>query len=90
MEKKKDEILALDKVAHFVVCWLMVCVAVILLNGALGVDVVAARSVAFLAAVAVGVAKELWDKSRGGVFDLGDLLADALGAGAGVLMSLLL
>lgn len=90
MEKKKDEILALDKVAHFVACWLMVCVAVILLNGALGVDVVAARSVAFLAAVAVGVAKELWDKSRGGVFDLGDLLADALGAGAGVLMSLLL
>lgn len=90
MGKKKDEILALDKVAHFVACWLMVCVAVILLNGALGVDVGAARVVAFLAAVAVGVAKELWDKSRGGVFDLGDLLADALGAGAGVLMSLLL
>lgn len=90
MEKMKDKILALDKVAHFVACWLLVCVVVIVLNGACGVDAGAARVAAFLAAMLVGAGKELLDKCRGGVFDLGDLLADALGAVAGVLMSLLL
>lgn len=90
MGKMKDEILALDKVAHFVACWLIVCVAVIVLDGALGVDVGWARALGFALAVIVGVVKELWDKSHGGKFDLGDLLADALGAVAGVLMSLLL
>jgi len=36
-------------------------------------------------AITFGVAKELWDLRRGTGFDLGDLAADAIGAGASAL-----
>jgi uncharacterized protein YfiM (DUF2279 family) len=42
----------------------------------------AALAGATAATAAVGVSKELWDRRHGGDFEVGDLVWDALGAGA--------
>lgn len=44
---------------------------------------------AAIAALAAGVGKELWDKRHGGVSSWNDILWDAVGVTAGVLITLI-
>lgn len=88
MEKKTDEFFALDKWLHLVACLLLVCVVVIVLNGACGVAIGTSRAYAASAVACTGVGKEVWDKAHGGAFDLKDLLADAAGILVGLLLTL--
>lgn len=88
MEKRNDEFFALDKWLHLVACLLLVCVVVIVLNGACGVALGASRAYAAAAVACIGVGKEVWDKAHGGAFDLKDLLADAVGILVGLLLTL--
>ena len=68
-----------DKLLHAESCALIVIVAALFINvwwaGLLG--------------LACGIGKEVWDKYRGGVPSWSDLLADAVGIVAGVLICLI-
>lgn len=63
----------MDKLKHFAVCF---CITLIfgLIHPALGASV----------AMAVGIGKEAYDRSCGGIFDWLDIAADAAGAGLAV------
>lgn len=60
----------MDKLKHFAAC-LVIALIIGLINPLLGAAV----------AMAIGIGKEIYDRSRGGKFDLYDLLADAAGVG---------
>jgi uncharacterized protein YfiM (DUF2279 family) len=70
-----------DRVKHFFVSFFVQSASYTLLRTAdLGDG--AALAGASAATAAVGVSKELWDRRHGGDFEAGDLVWDALGAGA--------
>lgn len=71
--------IGLDKVLHFVACFIIVAVAFLFLGAIPGNGFWAARLEALCIGVAVGVGKELYDKKHGGEFDLQDLAADGVG-----------
>lgn len=53
----------------------------------IGMDRTDARIVAIGATAVIGIAKEVWDLSRGGRFDVGDLAFDAVGVALGALLA---
>ena len=62
--------MAHDKTKHFIVCFIVAFVC----GWTLG------PSAGFALAMAIGIGKEIYDRSRGGIFDILDIRADALGA----------
>jgi VanZ family protein len=69
-----------DKVAHFGVCFaITVCVAAMTYRSEF------CSVIGMAVAIFVGIGKEIYDKAKGGKIEVGDLVADLLGAGlAGV------
>lgn len=86
--KLKDiisKVFAVDKVAHFGVCFAITVILSAFINKPLG------PVVGMLVAFALGLGKEIYDKVRGGKFELGDLVADFLGlAIAGICVTILM
>lgn len=74
--------IGLDKVKHFVVCFLICMSAGCLVYHLARYQVLL---IGFGASMAVGVAKEVYDLLMGGKFDLEDILADLAGAICGVM-----
>lgn len=80
--------IAFDKLVHFLVCTLIAVVlcGIFSKGCAMGHDVTIGA--AFGITFAIGIGKEWYDKNwKGGAFSLADLLADFLGAIAGVIVS---
>lgn len=75
-----------DKLMHIAVCFALVCIITIVEIGC-GCSHFISTLIGFLVAMFVGVLKEfLWDKLLGkGAFDIGDLVADAIGSTIGFL-----
>jgi uncharacterized protein YfiM (DUF2279 family) len=70
-----------DKVKHFFLSFFVQSTSYSVARG-LGLDRTSALIPATAATAAVGFSKELWDRNRGRGFSRGDLVWDALGAGA--------
>lgn len=67
-----------DKVAHFGVCFaITVCVAAMTYRSEF------CSVIGMAVAMIVGIGKEIYDKAKGGKIEVGDLVADLLGAGLG-------
>ncbi len=75
-----NDFLATDKVAHFGVSFaITVCVAAMTYRSEF------CSVIGMTVAILVGIGKEIYDKAKGGKIEVGDLVADLLGAGlAGV------
>ena len=74
--KLKDiisKVFAVDKVAHFGVCFVITVILSAFINKPIG------PVVGMLTAFAAGLIKEIYDKVKGGSFEPGDLVADFLG-----------
>ena len=68
-----------DKLFHLKFC----------LGASFGMSLLFTPMIGFITAMAIGIAKELWDLSGHGCFEWNDLLADLIGAIGGALCSLL-
>jgi uncharacterized protein YfiM (DUF2279 family) len=77
----RDEWLAIDKVQHFAMAYGSAMFGYGLLRGA-DVSHRDAQAAALAGSLALGIGKELFDRSRGGPFSLRDLAWDALGTAA--------
>ena len=82
---KFNDIIKVDKVAHFGVCFAITTILSAFFNNAIG------PVIGMGAALTIGLAKEIYDALKGGEFSLGDLVADFLGlASAGLCVSILM
>lgn len=79
-----------DKVLHFETCCLITMVVALLGMNVLGLGVAASAVSACLLAVVAGILKEEYDYNTYGLFDIKDIIADALGAFTGLLIIILI
>lgn len=78
IEKIKNA--GIDKWLHFVCAFAIACIVMIGVCGIWGEPKAVCGAIGWIAAVCVGIAKEIVDFFRGGKFDGGDFIADILGA----------
>ena len=76
--QQQDRWLAVDKVQHFAMSYGAAMFGYGILRGA-DVEHEDAQTAALAGSLALGIGKELFDRSRGGAFSLKDLAWDALG-----------
>lgn len=79
-----------DKVLHFETCCLITMVFALLHMNVLGRDIVASALSACMIAIIAGTLKESYDYNTYGLFDKKDIVADVLGAFAGLLIIILI
>lgn len=79
-----------DKVLHFETCCLITMVVALLNMNVLGLGIAASAVSACAIAVIAGILKEEYDYNTYGLFDNKDIVADALGAFAGLLIIILI
>ena len=85
--KLKDiisKVFAVDKVAHFGVCLTIVVVVSACFRNLLG------TVLGMIAALVVGLGKEIYDKVKGGPFSLADLVADFIGCVVGAVCCIIM
>ena len=79
-----------DKVLHFETCCLISMVVVLLNMNVLGLGIASSAVLACMIAIIAGILKESYDYNTYGLFDRKDIIADALGAYAGLLIIILI
>lgn len=79
-----------DKVLHIETCCLITMVVAFLNMNMLGLGIAASAVSACLIAVIAGILKEAYDYNTYGLFDNKDIVADVLGAFAGLLIIILI
>lgn len=79
-----------DKVLHFETCCLITMFFALLNMNLLGLGITASAVSAYLITVVAGMLKEVYDNNTYGLFDIKDIVADALGAFAGFLIIILI
>ena len=79
-----------DKVLHFETCCLITMVVALLNMSVLGFGITASSVSAFMIAIIVGILNEAYDYTTYGLFDNKDIVADVLGAFAGLLIIILI
>ena len=79
-----------DKVLHFETCCLITMVVALLNMNVLGIGIAASAVSACMVAIIAGILKEAYDYNTYGLFDRKDIIADALGAFAGLLIIILI
>ena len=75
-----------DKVLHFETCCLITMVVALLNMNVLGLGIAASAVSAGMISIIAGILKESYDYNTYGLFDRKDIIADALGAFAGLLI----
>lgn len=70
----------IDKWLHGVACFAIVAVVALIFKGTMGESNVICAFCGWIAAIVLGLFKEIIDFFRGGEFDAGDLIADVIGA----------
>lgn len=79
-----------DKVLHFETCCLITMVVALLNMNVLGLGIAASEVSACMIAIIAGILKESYDYNTYGLFDNKDIVADVLGAFAGLLIIILI
>ena len=79
-----------DKVLHFETCCLITMVVALLNMNVLGLGIAVSAVLACMIAIIAGILKESYDYNTYGLFDRKDIIADALGAFAGLLIIILI
>ena len=79
-----------DKVLHFETCCLITMVVALLNMNVLGLGISASALSDGMISVIAGILKESYDYNTYGLFDNKDIVADALGAFAGLLIIILI
>ena len=79
-----------DKVLHFETCCLITMVVALLNMNVLGLGIAASAVSACMIAIIAGTLKESYDYNTYGLFDRKDIIGDALGAFAGLLIIILI
>ena len=79
-----------DKVLHFETCFLITMVVALLNMNVLGIGIAASAVSAGMISIIAGILKESYDYNTYGLFDRKDIIADALGAFAGLLIIILI
>ena len=79
-----------DKVLHFETCCLITMVVALLNMNVLGLGIAASAVSAGMISIIAGILKESYDYNTYGLFDRKDIIADALGAFAGLLIIILI
>lgn len=79
-----------DKALHFETCCLITIVVALLNMNVLGIGIAASAVSACMIAIIAGMLKEVYDYNTYGLFDNKDIVADALGAFAGLLIIILI
>lgn len=79
-----------DKVLHFETCCLITMVVALLNMNVLGLGIAASAVLACMIAIIAGTLKEAYDYNTYGLFDNKDIVADVLGAFAGLLIIILI
>ena len=79
-----------DKVLHFETCCLITMVVALLNMNVLGLGIAASAVSAGMISVIAGILKESYDYNTYGLFDNKDIVADVLGAFAGLLIIILI
>ena len=79
-----------DKVLHFETCCLITMVVALLNMNVLGLGIEVSAVLACMIAIIAGILKESYDYNTYGLFDRKDIIADALGAFAGLLIIILI
>lgn len=87
--------IGIDKVAHAIVCLVITAVIALLIYGASSwfggnIPKYVCGAIGAIVALALGGAKEAYDKFQGREFDLKDLIADVVGVTVGFVLSLLM
>ena len=75
-----------DKVLHFETCCLITMVVALLNMNVLGLGIAASAVAAGMISIIAGILKESYDYNTYGLFDNKDIVADVLGAFAGLLI----
>ena len=79
-----------DKVLHFETCSLITMVVALLNMNVLGLGIAASAVSACMISIIAGILKESYDYNTYGLFDRKDIVADVLGAFAGLLLIILI
>ena len=79
-----------DKVLHFETCCLITMVVALLNMNVLGLGIAVSAVSAGMISIIAGILKESYDYNTYGLFDNKDIIADALGAFAGLLIIILI
>ncbi len=79
-----------DKVLHFETCCLITMVVALFNINLLGLGIAASAVSACMIAIIAGILKEAYDYNTYGLFDNKDIVADVLGAFAGLLIIILI
>ena len=79
-----------DKVLHFETCCLITMVVALFNMNLLGLGIAASAVSAGMISIIAGILKESYDYNTYGLFDRKDIIADALGAFAGLLIIILI
>ena len=79
-----------DKVLHFETCCLITMVVALLNMNVLGFGIAASAVSACMISIIAGILKESYDYNTYGLFDNKDIVADVLGAFAGLLIIILI
>lgn len=79
-----------DKVLHFETCCLITMVVALLNMNVLGLGIAASAVSACMITIIAGILKETYDYNTYGLFDNKDIVADVLGAFAGLLIIILI
>ena len=79
-----------DKVLHFETCCLITMVVALLNMNVLGLGIAASAVSAGMISIIAGILKESYDYNTYGLFDRKDIIADALGTFAGLLIIILI
>lgn len=79
-----------DKVLHFETCCLITMVVALLNMNVLGLGIAVSAVLACMISVIAGTLKESYDYNTYGLFDNKDIVADVLGAFAGLLIIILI
>ena len=79
-----------DKVLHFETCCLITMVVALLNINMLGLGIAASAVSAGMISIIAGILKESYDYNTYGLFDNKDIVADVLGAFAGLLIIILI
>lgn len=79
-----------DKVLNFETCCLITMVVALLNMNLLGLGITASAVSACMIAIIAGILKEAYDYNTYGLFDNKDIVADVLGAFAGLLIIILI
>ena len=79
-----------DKVLHFETCCLITMIVALLNMNVLGFGIAASAVSAGMISIIAGILKESYDYNTYGLFDNKDIVADVLGAFAGLLIIILI